>query len=221
MTAIQASSAWGQVAPPFWNDGETTFIVGGGPSLTGFDFRRLEGKGHILGVNQAIFDAPCDAGVSVDGGFIVKMHDALVDFAREHSLYLALSGDHAMSALRFVPGAVYLQTVSKVGLSFDPKQLHRGATSGYAALGVAILKRAKRVVLLGFDYGVLGGRHHYHDVYDNVGLHHRAQDMSWRIWHERYKDAAVECRNHGIEVINASLQSKLPYFPRVDIKDVV
>src|SRR3972149_821520 len=50
---------------PFWEvmpdgawRGERCFIIGGGPSLAGFDFERLRGQGRIIAVNKAYLDAP-------------------------------------------------------------------------------------------------------------------------------------------------------------------
>lgn len=36
--------------------GQTAFILGGGPSLKGFDVERLRGRGKVIGVNNAGID---------------------------------------------------------------------------------------------------------------------------------------------------------------------
>ena len=85
----QAPIPFGAVGPPWW-DG-TVYLVGGGPSLRGFDFKRLASLGgFIVGVNQAMFDAPCCGGVSIDNVFVKARAVELHSFAVRAALYLAL-----------------------------------------------------------------------------------------------------------------------------------
>ena len=96
--------------------------------------------------------------------------------------------------------------------------IYRGATSGYAALNVAALKRARRIVLLGYDYGLIDGRHHYHDAYP---WHHSANDQSMPVWARQFNSAAQACRELGIEVVNASPSSAIDAFPKMSIEDAL
>ncbi len=209
--------AFGEVGPPPWN-AAPAFLAGGGPSLRGFDFERLRGRGHVLGINQAMFDAPCEAGITVDHVFLRANADRLRTFAAARPLYLVLGNEWARAGLPPIEGAVYLRSTSDGALSFDRSFVRRGATSGYAALNVAVLKGARRIVLLGYDYTTFDGRSHYHDAYP---WHHRAHDQSWHVWARHYRDAALVCREQGIEVINASPRSKLAYFPICSLDEVL
>ena len=204
---------YGAVGPPWFSD-RTVFVVGGGPSLIGFDFDRLPALGHVIGVNRAMFDAPAQCGVSMDIKFVNEHRDDLDAFARRNELYLG-AGRVWWRAMPVIERAIYLREDHEEGLSLAPDRIRTNLTSGYTALNLAVLKRARRIVLLGFDYGAAGGRHHYHNRYpwfDPTAAH-------WPQWAQRFEVAAQACQRLGIEVINASPDSAIVAFPRVTIED--
>ena len=214
---------FGSVGPPWWSD-KTVFLVGGGPSLCGFDFSRLAGVGHAVGVNQAMLDIPfCVAGVTLDNIFSKQRHAEMCGFAQYTQLYLAL-GDIWWRSTTVIPGAVYLRDRNSPvpwanpGLSAKADEIQRGATSGYVALGLAVLKRAKRIVLLGYDYRVEGSRHHYHNEYP---WHTLANDKSLHVWATQFDSAAADCARLGVEVVNASPDSALTAFPKMTINEAL
>jgi hypothetical protein len=127
-------------------------------------------------------------------------------------------GNEWEKSLPKVDGAKYIMSIKEQGLSLSTAYLHKGATSGYAALGIAVLKRARKIILLGFDYGVSGSRHHYHESYP---WHHRASDMSWKVWAEKYEVAASDCWSLGIEVLNASPSSCLTCFKKISLEEAI
>lgn len=207
---IDFASVW----PPFWN-GRPVFLIGGGASLADFDLARLRGLGYIVGINQAMFDASfCDAGISIDDAFINHNAGRLLEAALRCELYLVTGRfkDH----VPVIPRAIYIRK-SASDLSLLPDEIS-GSTSGYAALNLAVLKQAKRIVLLGFDYGLIDGRHHYHDAY---WWHHKANDQSWGAWAKRFDDAAPLLKERGIEVINASPHSAVTAFPKMTIEQAL
>jgi hypothetical protein len=206
---------FGAVGPPYWSD-RPVFLLGGGASLCGFDFGRLAGWSCRLGVNQAMLDADCDAGLSIDHPFVRRSQDRLCTFAADRQLYLA-AGDRWFDDLPEIPGAIYLGDAA-APLSRNPALIHGGGTSGYAALNLAVLKRARRIVLLGYDYGLVAGRHHYHDAY---WWHHAANDQSWAAWAKRFDAMAPALEELGVEVINASPQSAIACFPKMSIEDAL
>jgi len=214
---LPSGSLFGFIEPPYWDDAPV-YLVGGGSSLYGFDFSRLEGKGHIVGINASMFHAPCECGVSVDHPFIRNRIESLREFAKNKPLYLCVGNEWRKNGLPEVKGATYLWSVPKAGLSTEPEYVHKGATSGYVALGIAALKRARKIILLGYDYKTIGGRHHYHNGYP---WYHNASNQSWSIWARRYEPAAMDCLSLGIEVLNASPDSELPYWPKITLEDAL
>jgi hypothetical protein len=200
-------------AGPLRQPGRPVFLVGGGASLRGFDFGRLAPIGEAIGINKSMFDVECSCGISIDHPFVRNSGAELKAFASVCELYLAV-GDRWFDVLEEVPGAIYLRQ-GEEPLSLDPGALATGGTSGYAALNLAALKGARHIVLLGFDYGLIGGRHHYHDAYP---WHHVANDQSWSRWARRFDAMAPRLRARGIHVLNASPASAIECFPKCEIE---
>ena len=167
-----------------------------------------------------MFDAPCAAGVTIDHQFVKGFAASLENFAAHCPLYLATGNDdHQRCGAPFIEGAIYLRCGEEPGRSLcvSTGMIRRRSTSGFTALNLAVQKRAKKIVLLGYDYGLLNGRHHYHDCYP---WHHAANDQSWATWARAYDQAAAECVALGIEVVNASPCSTVTAFKRVPLEEV-
>jgi hypothetical protein len=211
----QPPVAFGAVGPPSWSD-RPAFLVGGGASLKGFDFGELPFLGYVLGVNQSIFHVDCSAGISIDRLFVQNTTAPLEAFAKHRELYLA-PGNTWWKQIGPVAGAIYLKNIPD-GLSDDPATLATGGTSGYAALNLAVLKGAKRIVLLGYDYGLIDGQHHYHDAYP---WHHQANDQSWPSWAKQFDAMAPSLKELGVDVVNASPSSAISCFAKMSIEDAL
>ena len=198
---------FGSVGPPFWSD-RPVILLGGGPSIRGLDFSILPSIGYVVGVNQGMFDCDVDAGISIDRTFVRRNLAALRAFASMSELYLAV-GERDDLDLK----AIYLRDAMPP-LSHDQGSVHPGGTSGYAALNLAVLKGAKRILLLGYDYGAASGRRHYHDAYRMMDP---SDDASWRRWAANFHEAS---RNLvGVEVMNASPLSRIACFPKCSVED--
>lgn len=109
-----------------------------------------------------------------------------------------------------IPGATYLgRDRATPGLSDDPGALAIHGTSGFAALNVAYLRRAKRIILLGFD--LTPGR--CHDAHD-CGAE---QISAYRRWAQMFDQALPQLRRAAIHVFNGSRASAITAFPRMSI----
>lgn len=185
------------------------FLVGGGPSLQGFDFFRLKGLGYVVGINQAMFDAPVDAGFTIDHRFASAHHNRLSEFAKRATLYLALEeGWRETPGLFVIDDAIYVSS----------KACHRGPTSGMTALSY-FMNFASMIVLLGYDHKTeRAGRHRYHDTYPWPFV---ADDRSLPVWAGQYAEIARKCEVAGIEVINGSMDSAIPFFRKVPVNVAV
>ena len=87
--------------------------------------------------------------------------------------------------------------------------------SGFAALNVAVLKGAKRIVLLGYDYRVSRDRHHYHDGYAQWFDPHN----HWAGWAKQFDHIAARLDVLDVRVMNASPDSAITTFPRCTIEE--
>lgn len=149
------------VEPPYWG-GSTVWLIGGGPSLSGLDPSLIRRQPGIkVGVNKSAWIFGCDCMVTLDGLFARNHRRDIEGFIkRGGTAYIAAWGYEQR-----IPGAIYLGRDLSPGLSCDPSVLH-GANSGYAALGVAYLKRATDIRLLGYDMRYSpDGKTHFHDGY--------------------------------------------------------
>lgn len=153
--------------------GEQCFIVGGGPSLIGFDFERLRGKGRIIVINAAYLDVPfADVLFFMDGSkttFYGLVHNSRLcdrpdcleawnNFAG-HKVFLNLMG-------RKYDDVHSVRSIGRMGLSHSLRNgLYHGNNSGVGAVGLAACLHANPIYLLGIDCKFTGGKTHYHGKY--------------------------------------------------------
>lgn len=95
--------------------------------------------------------------------------------------------------------------------STDPGTIHYGSNSGFQAVNLAILKGATQVILVGFDMG--GPGHFFGD--HPAPLHNRS---SYRDFIAPFRHAAKTC---PVPIVNATPQSALDCFPRMDLDDAL
>jgi len=144
--------------------GGPVYVLGGGPSLSGFDFDRLSGP--TIAANKTAFIAKSDYLVSLDLNFIRQSRSEISDFISDGGrAILALDPSRAhLIHDEPVPGATYVIKDRTKGLSSDPGRLF-GTNSGYAAVNVAYLMGAKDIRLLGLDFSHASGHTHFHGGY--------------------------------------------------------
>jgi len=219
------------------------FIVGGGPSLRGFDYHLLDAK-HVIAVNQAIWHLPqaqhfitmdatwlqksgvlCDTSLSQTWGNAFHHHSAMKTFV------LALSEPRLeqLGPARFIDHRyemVYdLSMFNRVvrasgyggamGDSFE--SFRAGSDSGYSALQLAVILGYKTIYLLGFDFCTSGQMTHGHDDYhpqDVIAYDHRLREYL-----TPYPQAFDSLRAKGIHVFSGSHISRLnQYILYVDVR---
>lgn len=161
------------------------FIVGGGPSLSGFDFSKLYGKTTIA-VNHSVFDIPnsdyfitmdylwlvksnVQAGSSTDWGrkaqfekipqrcFILCFSQPRLEQLSENEFLDTESGKiYNLDLFNFV---IIAAEYGGIGITWN--DFRCGSDSGYAALQLAVMLGYKKIYLLGFDYENNGTMTHY------------------------------------------------------------
>jgi hypothetical protein len=204
----------GTVGPPYWDD-RPVALVGGGPSLVGFDLERLRPL-HVVGVKASMFDIPwADAGFGLDTLTFKEWRERFA--ALSFPVFWAIPEHDLIGKQPQAPNVVLLKRTGRFELSRDPAVINGGGTSGYGALELALHKRANKIVLLGYDYSIpaSGDFHHNERHY----VEKRAQSPSaWKMWTKNFDKAARELPS-GVEVINASPHSQIAGFPRTAIED--
>lgn len=207
-----------RVVDPYWNE-KPVAIIGGGPSLRGFDFERLRGRFHVLAVNASVFDVPwADAGFSLDQLAMWKWWPRLQQV--KVPLHLAIPFPYMkMVDSAPAPNMNFHQRVNRAHFQKFTMQIACGGTSGFGALNLAWLKRARKIVLFGFDYGGTAGCWHHNERHYSFA--YRQDDEKWKQWARNFNRAAIRLRADGVEVVNASPHSRITAFPRMTIDEAL
>lgn len=133
--------------------GERCFIIGGGPSLKGFDFSRLKNE-LVIGINRAFEKIDCTIHFSMDKKFYEWLSQgrfgkaALERFKNfpGYRVWVDSAGYNYPDDIRLVTAA------GKESFTESLRDgLGTGNNSGYAALNLACILGANPIYLLGFD----------------------------------------------------------------------
>lgn len=186
--------------------GRSVYLIGGGPSLVGFDFTVLRGCGVVVAINDAILHAPwADACFSIDTMWMDRRHQELLAFRGERILAVppAWKPREPSDKSKFT----VLRRIDKVGISPIPATVYTGKNSGFAALGLAMTRRARRIALLGYD---MTGPGHWHKGYE---WHCRYGPSHYQSWASFFDRLAHVAKKHRIEVVNCNPRSRINCFP--------
>lgn len=196
--------------PREW-EGETAFILGGGPSLGNVDVSALRGRGRVIAINDAGFTkAPwADVHYAADRVWYKWPHN---------QKRLGLFQGKYRATRQLPPPLPAAYDIKVLGwdagrsLSRNPTMLC-GRCGGANSINLAFLFGARRIILLGFDM--------------RPGSWH--SDHKRRIESESYKGEyipalarmAVELTKEGVRVLNATPGSALPCFPILPLQEAL
>lgn len=159
-------------------DGQTVYIVGGGPSAAEFPFERLRGA-LVIGTNRAAEVVPfATMMVSMDIRFWHWMQDPERMSEKARNAWTSFEGVRVMihkAERETLSGDISgkpiysLQKASKNQKSCLKTGIYQGNSSGFAAMQIARTLGAKRIVLIGFDMKGDGDKQKWwHDGYPVV-----------------------------------------------------
>lgn len=211
-------------APRLWG-GETVFILGGGPSLKGFDASVLRGRGKAIAVNDAgLILAPwadClyfadkqwhDGDLRKGGSWQGNWRDLDLYTGPDDGprLIVTRADELELGDQRDIRHMIFER---RVPLSTDPARL-AGRSGGANAMNLALHFGASRIVLLGFDMRPSGNWH------DRHGQPQKASRYPEAFVPEQYQMAPVFERL-GVQVLNATPGSALGCYPMVDLEKLL
>jgi hypothetical protein len=192
------------------------FVVGSGPSMTAELGERCRGH-HVIAVNDAWKLVPfadvlyaCDA-----QWWDCKDH---AGFAGEK--WTSISNDdnpeNADCATRHGLKLIRGKYDDDAGFSFTPGLIHFGHISGFQAVNLALLRGAKRIILLGFDMRMVGGKAHFFGAHP-WGL----KDIDESVFSMGIHafDIAAKRLPKDVTIINATPGSALQCFPIMSFDD--
>ena len=193
---------------PMWIN-ETVFIIGGGPSLSNFDFNALLGK-KVIAINKAILSYPQAQALYWTDSRFYGWYEQEVDSYK--GLKYTIRPNYRYTENSEVN---ILRKGKKFGLEKAVDTLAHGNNSGYAAINLAYHLGARRIILLGYDMGNNGTKSHFHEGYPT-------RQTSDKIYQDQFipgfKQLAEELKAKNIEVLNASPYSRLTSFPKITLE---
>lgn len=233
--------------PEIWKNGEC-WILGGGASLTEqFNIPKdvvqsvIEGKAspnvyspymsaihdkHVIGINMSYKIGDwIDVVFFGDNGF----------FLREKS-NLSIFPGIKVSCHPQVEKYPWVKYVGKdtrhiKGISSNPKMVAWNANSGSAAISLAVHFGVKRIILLGFDMKLDDvGKQHWHDLYHRLenlkngvirGKRGKPQGLPFKRHLLGFPEIAKDAKSMGVEILNASHNSDIKEFKKVNVKDLI
>ncbi len=181
---------------------EAIYIVGGGASLTGFDFTSLTGKVTIACNKALLFFRPT---------YFVYMDDQFYDWYEEQvRSFTGMKFTHSWNKKR--DGVTYAKNLGPLGLSDDfDKGLFHGGNCAYLALNLAYVMGGDPIYLLGIDMCYSNGATHFHDGYpkdDDIGEKRFEHMMN------AFEHGSSLLAEKGVTVYNCSGISRLTCFQR-------
>lgn len=193
--------------PRIW-DNETVYIVGGGPSLTGFDWEKLKNK-KTIGINRAFLSVPEITVLYWMDRQIYTWYKKEIDAYKGLKITTSIP-ENAASDIYVI------KSLSYAGLYQNPEYICKGCNSGAGAIDLAFKLGASRIILLGYDMQPgSSGQSHWHEGYGQFGY------VSGTKVYDRMLFDFVEIQHHikekslELEIINACPESRITVFPKV------
>lgn len=194
--------------PRLW-PGETVVCLASGPSLTDADVAYVRGKARVVAVSDNYRKAPwADALYSHDARWW-EAHQGVQSFTG-----LKYAGERVCREW----GVTSLRIGTEQGLSADPCVLNHGKNSGYQAIGLSVHFGAAKIVLLGYDMQAADdGREHW------FGSHpkHVRKGLPLQSFIRNFGTLVQPLRSLGVEIINCSRRTALPWFPQMPIEEAL
>jgi hypothetical protein len=202
---------------PVW-EGAEAIVIGGGHSLRGFPWEKIQGESTI-GCNAAysLGKSTCSVVLFGDTGFFTAHQDRLRAY-----------GGPVFTHARRLQGSdcSWLRTIPRKTEGLHTDALGWNGNTGAGAINLALIFGAKRIFLLGFDMlPNFHGRQNWHDLYDkdrqrrSPKLIERTHpysrfvqgfDAVERDWKAKFADR---------EIINVSDDTALQCFPVLPVVD--
>lgn len=146
-------------------EGQTVFIIAGGPSLKDFDFSILKDK-TCIALNSAYKGIPnLDAILWTDNDWAAKHYDNLMLY-EGCKFQTRTCGDRFVnSETKGFANSCVLNKMNDYGFTMDINSVC-GNNSGAQALNFVTNLKPYRIILLGYDMGYSKGRTHWHEGYE-------------------------------------------------------
>jgi hypothetical protein len=207
--------------------GKRCFIIGGGESLKGFDFNRLDNE-LTIGINKVFkFYPNSTINYSMDSTLYNQIRQG--DLDRPGEPKLSVFWDNYKGTRVFLTPMerkqfgqdVYLvrrELHLAVNIGDLDKGIFGGNNSGTGAITLAIALGAQNIFLLGYDMKAVN-QTHFHEGYEKRDLKEFNKKLN------EYRDDITKIcpllRTVGVNVVNLNPNSDLKCFPFAKFDDVI
>lgn len=194
--------------------GNRCFIIGGGESLSGFNFDRLD-RYLTIGINRAfLFYPKVSINYLMDLDFYDKIKEQFLKY-RGLKVFLTPPNDR-----KFEEGVYLVRNTQSLGIHGDlDVGIYGGQNSGVGALTLALTLKANPIYLLGFDFKC-GAQSHWHGGYaDNRDLN----TFNKKLDEQRQEIESIKplADALNIEIFNLSSNSNLQNFSYKEVDEVL
>lgn len=193
--------------------GQRCFLLGGGPSLKGFDFSLLDNE-LTIGVNRIYEVYSPNILICLDWNFYDWLHDGEIS-DDSLSLYNKFEGIKAWVEIkkeytRFGQEVQLIRPTGRVGVSTSlDNNFFTGGNSGFCALSLALCLGANPIYLLGYDMITKKKpQRWWHNGYPRIG-----KDRRYAGFRRSFVSIALGLKDRDISVINLNPKSGLKCFP--------
>jgi hypothetical protein len=181
---------------------EACYIVGGGPSLTHYDFNLLETR-HVIAINNAMFKLSNKIGYFSDRDWFYK-HEERIKARPGRLIRGGLPGEELN-----LPFCEEWTFTKERGLVLEPRSLAHGNNSGCAAINLAVQLGYKDIRLLGFDCAVVNGQTNFHSEHDRTTPH----SAYAQVFVPAFEALVAPLEALAVTVVNLTPNSALKVFP--------
>ncbi len=196
----------------------TCYIVGGGPSLKGVELSPLPFPS--IGVNLSYRKVISPYQLIGDQEFFRQVPEAVLElksFPKTHRVCVISLSWPSIHALK----CKYMRKERCIGFSKTPDSLcwHLpgidSGNTGAAAVNLAQRLGFEKIILLGFDMNIIGEKN-WHDAYSNKTS---VEKINKHIL--QFEGLAKEAKILGIKILNANVDSAIPYFEKISLKEAL
>lgn len=223
--------------PKMWQDG-TCWIVAGGPSVPRqFNVPEEIIQGVMIGQQPATAYSPYLAPlhekhvIAINNAFMIGDWFDILFFGDQewylrHQIplrswpglkvtccqWFAYLNRTVLRDVKYIP----TDKEKTYGLSSKPDAIVGGSNSGVAAIDLAVHLGVKRIMLLGFDMKLDENKtSHWH------GSHWHGNKPPFSRHLRSFTFVASDAKSRGVEIINASPDSAIKEFPKIDVKELL
>jgi hypothetical protein len=197
--------------------GQSATVVGGGPSLKGFDFNQLLGKPNIITINAAFKYVPfADACFSEDVRFIEKFGNELNEFPGK-VIWHCLKGVDPERGWKACPKVTIIRELRDDKYwSKDLSSLSYSSNSAVGAINLAEILGCDPIYVLGLDCradGMFMGN--FHTDYPQGWEVGAIQAENWRSDFEHW--VAPNCKSRIVNVVNTAYESAIQCWDKISL----